>query len=69
MKTAVVPMPTRATGSPNYTTPVMTASSTSAPSWYLIGSQGGAARHDLFLRRIGFLEVGFALAMAAFTLA
>jgi hypothetical protein len=69
MKTAVAPMPIKMTSFPNYTTPVMAGSSMPTPSRYLISPHGGAARHGILLGRIGFLGVGFGLAMAASILA
>jgi hypothetical protein len=67
MKTAVGPVPTSMPGDFNYTTPPMaTRPSVPTPSPYLPDPHGGAARLDILSGKVGFLEAGFAVVMAAF---
>jgi hypothetical protein len=67
MKTAVAPAPTSLPGSFNYTPPPMTTGSpvpTLSP--YLVSPHGRAGRLHIFSGRLGFVELGYALAMATF---
>lgn len=66
MKTAVAPTPTDITSTLNYSMPLISGSSMPSPSPYLITPHGRAARLDILSGKVGFLEGGFALAMAAF---
>lgn len=65
-KTSVASAPTSLSETLNYTTPLVTGSSIPTPSMYPISLQSKAARIDILAGAVSYLDVRFALAIAAF---